>query len=189
MDALTETLMSQLSQGGLSAVGQKIGADERTAASALSTAVPLLVAALARNASTTEGAASLQQALVKDHDGSILEHVTDFLGNPEAANGAGILRHVLGHQQVTVQQGLSRSLGLESNQIGTLLQIAAPLLMGALGKQQQQQGFDLGSLASFLGGQQQAVQQSNPDIMSLLTGKQSGLSGILGLLSKLFGGR
>ncbi len=189
MDALTETLMQQLSRDGLSSISQKIGADEQKTASALSTAVPLLVAALAKNAATSEGASSLQQALVKDHDGSILEHVPDFLSNPEVANGDGILRHVLGAKQPTVQQGLARSLGMEDNQVAALLQIAAPLLMGALGKQQQQQGFDLSGLASFLGGQQQAVQQSNPDIMSLLLGSQAGKGGILGLLSRLFGGR
>lgn len=116
MDALTETLMQQLSRDGLSSISQKIGADEQKTAGALSTAVPLLVAALAKNASTTEGASSLQQALVKDHDGSILEHVPDFLSNPEVANGDGILRHVLGAKQPTVQQGLARSWAVSSRQ-------------------------------------------------------------------------
>ena len=133
------------------------------------------MAALARNASTTEGAASLQQALVKDHDGSILEHVTDFLGNPEAANGAGILRHVLGHQQVTVQQGLSRSLGLESNQIGTCADRRP--LNGAL-QAATVAGVDLGSLASFLEASSRCSSPTRHHEPA--DGKQSGLSGILG---------
>lgn len=72
MDALTQQLMQLLSGGGVSQISQKIGADERTTESALSTAMSLLVSALARNASEPRGAAALHQALAEDHDGSIL---------------------------------------------------------------------------------------------------------------------
>ena len=41
----------------------------------------MLTGALARNAAKPAGAASLDQALAKDHDGSILDKVGDFLGN------------------------------------------------------------------------------------------------------------
>ena len=188
MDALTQTVMQRVSGDDLSRISKMIGANEQTTSAALSTAVPLLVAALAKNAAKPEGASSLQQALVKDHDGSILNDVAGFLGNPSAANGIGILGHILGAKQSTVQQGLAKSTGMDAGQIGQLLQIAAPLLMGALGQHQQQQGFDISALASFLGGQQQAAQQSNPNLTSMLGGGST-LGGILGLLGKLFGGQ
>jgi hypothetical protein len=133
--------------------------------------------------------------LAEDHDGSILNDVPGFLNNPQAANGAGILGHVLGSQQPAVTQGLAQNTGLDGAQVGQLLQIAAPLLMGAVGQQQQQQGLDTNGLSSLLGGQQQMVQQSNPDMMSMLnslldTNKSgSALDEILGMVGKLFGGR
>jgi hypothetical protein len=161
--------LQQLSGGALSQISQQVGVDEGQAGSVLSTAMPLLVSALANNASDPNLAQSLHQALGNDHDGSILNDLGGFLGDPQAANGAGILGHVLGGQQSMVTQTLADNTGLNSSQTASLLEIAAPLVMGALGQQQQQQGLDTDGLANFLGGQQQAIDQANPMISSLLT--------------------
>lgn len=193
MDALVGQLIGQLSGDDLSQISQRIGSDQGKTGSALSAAMPLLISALANNASKPNGAESLQQALVNDHDGSILNDVSGFLGDPQVANGAGILGHVLGSQQPAVTQGLAQSTGMDSSQIGQLLEIAAPLVMGALGQKQQEQGFDANGLSNFLGGQQQMTQQSNPDMMGLLNNlldmdqDGSALDDILGMVGKLFG--
>ncbi len=194
MDALTQQLMQQLAGGGLSQISQQIGAKEEDTGSAMSMAIPLLMSALANNASKPEGAQSLQQALVNDHDGSILNNMSGFLSDPQAANGAGILGHVLGTQQPAVTQGLAQNTGLGNDQVAQLLQIAAPLVMGSLGQQQQQQGFDTNGLTAFLSTQQQAAQQSNPDLSMLNTMLDTNRSGsaldeILGMVAKFFGRR
>ena len=194
MDTLTQQLMQQLSGGALSQISQQIGADEQTTGSALSAAMPMLVSALANNASQPDGAQSLHQALAEDHDGSILDDIPGFLSDPQAANGTGILGHILGGQQPAVTQGLAQNTGLNGGQVGQLLQIAAPLLMGALGQQQQQQGFDTDGLSAFLGGQQQAAHQANPSMMGMLNSlldmnrDGSALDDIVGMVGKLFGG-
>ncbi|MCP4143273.1 MAG: DUF937 domain-containing protein [Chloroflexi bacterium] len=169
MDDLTQMLLQQLAGGGLSQISQQVGVDEGAAGSVLSTAMPLLVSALANNASDPTQAQSLHQALGNDHDGSILNDLGGFLGDPQSANGAGILGHVLGGQQSMVTQTLADNTGMDSGQAGSLLEIAAPLVMGALGQQQQQQGLDTDGLADFLGGQQQSIDAANPMISSILT--------------------
>ena len=192
MDALLGPLMEQLSGDELSPISKQIGAEKGITGSALASVMPLLMSALANNASKPEGAQSLHQALATDHDGSILNNVSGFLGNPQAANGAGILGHILGGQQSAVTQGLAQSSGLNSGQTGQLLEIAAPLLMGVLGQQQQQQGFDTNTLSNFLSDQQQMAQQSNPDTMSMLNNlldmnkDGSAIDDILGLVRKFF---
>lgn len=192
MDALTEQVMKQLKKNDLSQISQQIGADPKTTKSALSAVMPLLVSALANNAAKPEGAQSLHQALAEDHDGSILNNLGGFLSNPQAANGAGILGHILGAQQPVVTQTVAQGAGLQSDQMGQLLQIAAPLLMGALGQQQQQQGLDTNALSGFLGTQHQQAQQSNPDMMnvldSLLDVDKDGtsLDDIAGMVGRLF---
>jgi hypothetical protein len=194
MDNLTQSLLQQLAGGGLSNISQQLGADEKTTQSALSTALPLLVSALANNASKPAGSESLHQALVKDHDGSILDNLGGFLGNPEAANGAGILKHILGGQQPAVAQQLTQNTGLDTAQVMQLLQIAAPLVMGALGQQQKQQNLDTNSLPTFLAGEQQKAQQANPDMMSTLNSlldfdkDGSAVNDVFGMVGKLFGG-
>ncbi len=195
MDVLTQTIMQQLSGKVLSGIGKKVGIDEKTVQTALAIGMPLLVAALAKNASKPEGAQALHKALSNDHDGSILNNVSGYLKNPQAANGAGILGHVLGNQQPVVAQGLAQNTGMTSDQVAQLLQIAAPLVMGALGSQQQQQQLDPQGLSSFLGNQQQQAQQSQPDLMgsinTLLDANRDGsaLDDILGMAGKLFGNK
>ncbi len=168
MSSITDMLLQQLGGGGLSQISQQIGADNDATGSAMSMAMPLIMSALANNSAKPSGAQAIHQALANDHDGSILNNLPEFLGNPQAANGAGILGHVLGGQQTAVTQGIAQNSGLDSSQISQLLQIAAPLVMGSLGQQQQSQGLDASGLAALLGGQQQAAQQTNPTMMSML---------------------
>ena len=168
MNALTEMLMQQLAGRALSQISGKIGADPGTTSKALAIAVPLLISALARNSSTPAGAEALNQAVARDHDGSILDDLGGFFSNTEAANGAGILGHVLGDRRTDAENGLAQSTGLDPSAAGQLLETVAPLVMGALGKTQQQQGLDANGLSEFLGDQHQQAQASAPDVMGML---------------------
>jgi len=168
MSFLTEMLTRQLAGGAISQISSKIGADEGTTGKAIAIAVPLLVSALARNSSTPAGAEALNQAIARDHDGSILDNLGGFFSNSESANGAGILGHVLGGQRSDVENGLAQSTGLDPGAAGQLLETVAPLVMGALGKTQQQQGLDATSLSALLDNEHQAAQASAPDVMGML---------------------
>ena len=66
---ILDTVGQQLGGDTLKQISQQIGADEGTAAKAVSVALPLMLAGLTRNASTPDGAAALDQALTRDHDG------------------------------------------------------------------------------------------------------------------------
>ncbi|HXW01017.1 MAG TPA: DUF937 domain-containing protein [Anaerolineae bacterium] len=195
MTDVTQLLNQQLSGRRLSQISRQIGANEDTTGQALSAALPLLLSALANNASQPQGAQALHTALAQDHDGTIFNDLDGFLSHPQAANGAGILGHVLGDRRDTVQTGLAQGTGLDAGSIGQLLEIAAPLVLGALGQQQQQQGLDPDSLSAYLGQQQQAAQASNPDLMSMvgnlldMNRDGSALDDILRLASKFFSGR
>jgi hypothetical protein len=196
MSFITDVLMQQLSGNAVSQISQKLGVDQGTASQAIAMAAPLLMAALARNASNPQGAQELHQALNKDHDGGILDNVAGFLGgNPQAANGSGILGHVLGDQRGAVQNGLAQQTGLDANASGQLLEMLAPMVMGALGKTQQQQGLDANGLSTLLGSQQQEAQASSPDMMGMLSGlldmnkDGSPIDDIGRIAGKFFGGR
>jgi hypothetical protein len=170
MNALTEMLTQQLTGAAISQISSKIGADQGTTSRAVSLAVPLLISALARNASTPSGANALNQAIAKDHDGSVLDDLNGFIANSESANGAGILGHVLGEQRNSVENGLAQTAGLDPGSAGKLLETVAPLVLGALGRTQQQQGLDASGLSDFLGGQHQQASAAAPDLMGMLGG-------------------
>ena len=196
MSFITDMLVQQLSGNAASQISQKLGVDQGTVSQAIALAAPLLMSALARNASNPEGVKALYQALDQDHDGNILDDVSGFLGgNPQAANGAGILGHVLGDKLGAVQNGLAQQTGLNANASGQLLEMLAPLVMGALGQTQKQQGLDVNGLSDLLANHQQAAQASSPDMMGMLGGlldmnKDGNVMDDVGRIAgQLFGGR
>ena len=169
MNILTEMLTQQLAGGAVAQISNKLGIDQGTAGKAVAIALPLLIAALARNTSTPSGANALDQAVARDHDGSILDDIGGFLNSGNTADGAGILGHVFGNQQNSVEGALAQRTGLDAGSAGQLLAMVAPLVLGAVGKTRMEQGLDANSLSAYLGDQHQA-QNAPPDMMGMLGG-------------------
>jgi hypothetical protein len=167
MNAISQIITQRIAGAAAGQMASRLGISESAAQSAVQLAVPLIVAALARNASQPQGAQELHQAVTSDHDGSIFNQLTSYLGNPQAANGSGILGHVLGGQRPAVEGSLAQATGLDQNSAGSLLEMVAPLVMGAVGKEQQQNGLDADGLSQFLSQEQQA-QATDPGLMGAL---------------------
>lgn len=172
---IMDMLQSQLSGGLVDQLSQQIGgADREQTATAASGIVTTLVSALARNAASQDGAAALSNALERDHDGGILENLMGMLSgnvqpqNERAANGAGILDHILGDRQSGVSNMVSQMSGLNNNQTSQLMTMLAPIVMGMLGKTKRENGLDEGGVASLLNGTVSQQQNSNPT-MALVT--------------------
>jgi len=191
-DSILGMIMGQLGGDRLKQLGQQAGADEEQAKQGLGAAVPLLLGAMSRNASDTDGAESLKGALERDHDGSILDNVQGLLGNPEQANGAGILKHVLGGKRAGVEQQLGDHTGMGSASFGKLLEMAAPLVMGALGKQQRSLGLGSNQLSGFLDGEREQSESTGGFlglVSNLLDADKDGsvVDDLAGMAGKLFG--
>jgi len=172
---LINVLEGQLSEGLLEQLTNQLGgADKEQTAAAATGILNTLIGGLAKNAATPDGAKSLNNALEQDHDGSVLDNLMDiFSGNEvtvpkqdmqRAMNGSGIVKHILGDRAGGAVDLISKMSGLDSNKTGNLMTMLAPILMGTLGRQKQQQGLDIGGLVSMLQGtvQQQQTQSTNP---------------------------
>jgi hypothetical protein len=168
MMSLLELLQQRLGSQAVDQIGRKIGADSGTTSNAIDAALPLLLTALARNASSGGQAQSLHTAVSEDHDGSILDDVPGYLNRSESGPGAGILRHVLGTRVQPVERGLGQATGLDPQKAGQLLTMLAPLVMGALGRAKQDRGLDPGGLSTLLAGEQEHLNQSAPGVMGAL---------------------
>jgi hypothetical protein len=192
MNYIMQMLMQQLSGNAINKIAQQLGLDANTASKAVGVALPLLMSALARNTSTTSGAASLANALAKDHDGSILDDIMGYLGGSQTSAGASILKHILGTDQAAVTSRLGQTAGVDSDTMSKVMEMVAPLLMGALGKTTQEQGLDSGSLADFLNTQQEEAKTQQPNIIGSLNsmldsdGDGNAMDDIGGILGKLF---
>lgn len=188
--SLLESLTSQISGQALEGLSRQLGADQGTTQSAISAALPMIIGAMARNTQSQDGAASLANALDKDHDGGILDNLSGFLGSPDNGPGGAILGHVFGQKRSGIEAGLSQMTGLNSGQAGTLLENLAPLVMGYLAKQKSQQGLGVDGLSSLLNSERQQAQQQAGGAMDMLSkfldadGDGSMLDDIGGMLGK-----
>lgn len=130
--------------------------DQNQAEHAVDSTITTLLNAISRNVSTADGAAGLAGALERDHDGSILDDITGFLGGTKQAentsmlNGAGILKHVLGGKQNIAVQMLGKMTGLDKSKNGQLLMMMAPVVLGMLGKQKKENNLDQTKLADLV---------------------------------------
>lgn len=199
---LMQILMQSLGNQGVERLGQQVGLDSSQTTLAMGAIVPTLLGAMAKQTSSQEGATGLLGALDKDHDGGILDDIGGFLGGSmssnRSANGDGILGHILGGQRSDVETGLANKMGVNASSIGSLMKIAAPLIMAYLGKQKRSadtSGFDAGGIGDLLGNLAGGSNQSNGidlgDIMDMVGGLSgsssdgsSGGGGILGGLLK-----
>lgn len=171
---LNSLLQGQLPDGLLDQLSQQIGGDKEQTASAASGIITTLLGGLAKNASSQEGADALAGALDRDHDGSIFSNLAGLLGGQEqtsTTNGLGILQHILGDKTGGAASMIGQLSGLSSDQSGNLMQLLAPILMGALGQAKQQNGLDGGGVASLLSNlvTQQSSNSSTSPLMNLAT--------------------
>ncbi|MGB5286281.1 MAG: DUF937 domain-containing protein, partial [Polyangiales bacterium] len=167
MDDLMQSIVAQLSGAPMAQLSSQLGTDSRTTQNAVQAALPLLLGALAKNSAASGGADALASALDRDHDGGILDDIGGFLAGGASSDGAAILGHILGKREPTVEAGIGKATGMQTDQTAQLLQMLAPIVLGYLGRQKQQQGMNAGTLGELLGTQSKQAQSQNPALSAL----------------------
>ena len=209
MSGILDLLSSPAGKQMISGVAGQTGNSTDQTGSVLTMALPLLMGAMKKNASSPEGAQGLMSALSNKHDGSILDNLGGLFGGgvdeSVKQDGAGILGHVLGGKQSRVESAISQKSGIDAGSVANILKIAAPILMGMIGQKKRQQNVSepdgiQSLLGSMMGGGQQADKQQSliesfldsdgdgsilDDVASLALGGNKG--GIGGMLGGLFG--
>jgi len=209
---ILDLLNSDLGETLINGASKQLGQDKTKTTSALSVALPLILGAMKNNAKTPEGAAGLLSALGNEkHGGCILDNLGSLLGGGSIddnllKDGAGIIGHVFNGKEQNVANALSKSSGLDLESAMGILKVAAPFIMGYLGKETRQQGVsDQNGVGNILGGllggensqQQNMVEKLLDadgdgsiidDVAGMLLGgggkKKSGLGGLIGGLFK-----
>ena len=173
MFSLNDLLGQDQGDQALNQISQNVGAEPSAVSSVVQMALPALINGLANNASTPQGAESLNNAL-DQHDGSILGNLgglasSIFGGGQGTATAAapapstdagGILGHILGSSQGAVAQEVSNKTGVSVGQVAQILMFLAPMVMGYLGQRKQQEGLNAGGISNILTGAQQQIQAS-----------------------------
>jgi len=154
----------------------KFGISKNQVIALLAVATPLIISYLRNKSQDAKEAEALNSALDKDHNGSILDDASQI--EARQAEGGSILDHIFGGQKSTVENQLSQNTGISIDKIGPILAMLAPVVMGYIGQQKQQNNVGAGGLGDLLGGilgkasNQAQAQQSNPlnDILGSVLG-------------------
>lgn len=212
MSGILDLLNSDLGKTIISGVSNQTNQPQNKTQDVLTMALPVLMQAMRRNAATQQGAEGLLGALNGKHDGSILDNLGGLFSggvdNNVINDGEKILGHVLGGKQRHVENALSQKSGMDATSIAQILKVAAPILMGVLGKQSKQQQVNSpngieGLLGGLLKGNSPQQEQSFlesildadgdgsviDDVAGMVLGGNKKKGGLGGLLGGLFGGK
>jgi hypothetical protein len=185
MFSLQDLLGAEQGDRAVQEISNNVGAEPSAVNTAIQAALPMLISHLANNASTPEGAQSLDTALEQDHSGGgILNNIGGLAGMifggggqtalPRQADAGGILGHILGGNQGAVAQQVSNQSGLGMGQVAQILMFLAPIVMGYLGRQKTEQGVGAeglgGLLGGLLGGQQAQQSSTGSSMLDMASG-------------------
>jgi len=214
MSGILDLLQGPMGKMLIDGAGKQLGMGEAKAGSAMQSALPLILGAMKNNAASTDGAAGLLKALGNDnHSGGMLDNLGSILGGggidkDVMQDGAGILGHVFGGKEENVAHAVSKSSGVDLGQAMNILKVAAPFIMGYLGKEKRSQGIsDQNGIGDLLGGMLGGESKQSQGLVNqlldadgdgsiiddvagmLLSGGGKKKGGLGGLLGGLLGGK
>ena len=189
---IKQILLDQLSGAAAEKLGSRNGLDGAQTNSAVDSALTAILSGLQQEASSKKGAAKLDNAVSKDHDGSILSDLAGAVGGDATKiDGGKILEHLFGGKADKVADKVAESSGVSTSAAGDILSTLAPIVLGQLGKQKQSDGLDVGGLVNILLGQKAGKGDGGlGDVVSgMFNKKNAGLLAILLGFLKIFMGK
>ena len=168
-------------------IAARLGVDPSVAMQAIQEGGATILTGLQRNARTPEGSRAILKAVDK-HSGTVGEGTVE-VDRVDTADGQKILGHIFGDQQDAVAQKLTSERQTAGVDLGKLLPILAPIVLGLIARKQGGTVGPSGSGPAAGGG-------GIGDIIGGLLGGGGGGGGssaggidIGGLLGGLFGGK
>ncbi len=162
---LKELLLGEVASKAANLLGEK----EDKVKTALEGLIPTFVGGLMKRASNEAGATTLMNVVKKgNHDGSILDQISDLLKNKESfgallEKGNGLVSMLLPDKKSSIATMISQFAGVRNSSATALLSIVAPIVVGKLGKMVTTQGLDKASLANTLLDQRSILLDETPE--------------------------
>ncbi|ADQ18643.1 OmpA/MotB domain protein [Leadbetterella byssophila DSM 17132] len=174
---LLQFAKDQLNTTAITRISDYLDQDPVDVTAGLSAALPTLIAGFMQKASTTQGAGYLLNLLKNDSRSEEFSFdIAGALDSGKAAGlvpvGSGILSSLFGDKVKAVTEAISNASGMREG-TSSLLNLAAPLIMGILSRKVKNEGLGLSGLVSLLMGQKDSVKAALP----------AGLAGIINVNS------
>jgi len=173
---LVDLIKGQFSGDVVSRLAEPLGTNSDGTQSAISAAVPALLAGMTKLADSPEGSSRLASAVDNLDDKLVANPAAALSGGGNSSileRGSNILGSLFGPGISSgLGSALGRFTGLGGGAISSLLGFLTPMVLGMLKRQKQQLGLDAGGLSNLLAGQKQNILGAMP----------SGLSSVLGAI-------
>ncbi len=156
-------IKDKLTDSVIEKVSNFLGEHPENIGSALNSSVPIVLGGIIRNASNDEDTGKVMDVL-KDggHTGEILDDLPNLLSNFDKTQllitiGTNIFNHFTGSKSNSIVEKLSTLTGIRKTSASSLVGLAAPLVLGALGKVVSKEGLGVSGLTRLLAEQRESV--------------------------------
>jgi hypothetical protein len=171
----------------LSKIASLVGLTPDRAQSTIGAAAPAILAGLLGVGQQPSGRDKLVAA-VRDQDPSLLDNLGAMLGGGKEKSlietGTGLLGSLLGQSSLgTLTGAIGKFAGLNQGSSSSLLGLLAPVVLGAIGREEKKQGLDADGLMRMLNDQKDSIANALPADLA----KELEPSGLLSSVSDRLG--
>jgi len=184
---LISLVMQYLTPETIGRIASANGLDRKSANTAVGASIPALLAALSNTAAQPGGAQKLADA-AKQHSSTLDNLASMFSGSSQtvyADKGSQALSSLLGGEDHTALTGaIAKVAGVGQGTSSSLLGLLAPVVMGAIAKQQGPRGLDSSNIMSLFAAQKDNIAAALPSGMHAQLDSAGLLDAIQGVTGK-----
>ena len=172
-DSLLDSLSQMVTPDLLGQAASLLGENQGGISRGVTAALPMLLGSVASRATDTNFASSLFKLVTDSRNdlgavGNIAQLLTPGSSNsPISALGGQLLGSLFGSNTNAVTSALAGYAGIKPQSANSLLSMAAPMVLGVLGKSVRGGGLNMSSLASLLTSQKGAISAALPTGLNL----------------------
>lgn len=165
---LQKIILDSINQKTIESISNKTQTDQSSVENIIKVGLPIIIGALAKNASDKKGSSQLSEALESKHDGSLLDSIGVLFGGEKSASDDGlkILGHIFGSKTEATEDKLAKKLNIDANTVAKVLSFVAPIVLAAIGKEKIKSSLNADGLTDLL--TKQKSNDGNP-IMDIAT--------------------
>ena len=183
-DNLMDMVKGAVSNQVMGQIGGLLGVDQKKTSGLFENAAGAILGGLMKKSGSEQGARDVFDMVKKSDDG-ILDKLGDLLGGGKEEefmkSGGGILDGIMGGDKSSMVGMIAKALGLDSGMVSKLMMMAAPIIMGVVGRYVKNKGLDMIGLKGLLGSQ-------GPNISGALPAGLGSQLGLGNLVSNVTGG-
>ena len=161
-------IKDKLTDSSIEKVSNFLGEHPENISLALNNAVPTVLEGIIQNTTTEDGAGKVMDVL-KDggHTGEILDDLPGLLGSFDKTQllitiGSNIFAHFLGNKSNGLIETIASLSNIRKTSASSLVGLATPLVLGAIGKVVAKEGLGVSGLMKLLNEQQESVLAALP---------------------------